>query len=101
MKQNKKIIINVDHIAKLANLPLTSEQEKALQKTLTDTLEYVSQIQLLNTDNISETNQVTNLHNVYRKDKITPERVLSQSEALSNAKKTHKGYFVVSAVIET
>jgi len=39
------------------------------------------------------------LKNVTREDKIDETRMLSQKEALSQAKKTHKGFFVVPAVI--
>lgn len=90
--------MDVKHIAKLANLPLTDSQEKKLKNTLTETLKYVSKIQSLKTKNVPETNQVTNLHNITRVDKIDTTRMLSQSEALSNANKTNNGYFVVKAI---
>lgn len=90
----------VKHIAKLASLPLTSSQEKTLQKTLTGTLEYVSKIKSLKTQNVPETHQVTNLKNITRADKIDTSRMLSQPDALKNSPKTHNGYFVVKAIFE-
>jgi len=58
----------------------------------------MSKIKTLDTTGIKETSQVTNLKNVFREDMIEKERMLTQEEALSNAKNTLDGYFKVKAI---
>lgn len=95
--------INTKQIIKLANLSVSDEDEllSTIDSELESTIDYVSQIQTVKTNDISETHQVTGLENVFRKDEIEPERILTQKQALSNSKNTHQGYIVVKAVIET
>lgn len=87
----------VKHIGKLANIELTPEEIKTFQKQLSEILDYVNKLQELNTSNIEPTSQVTGLQNVFREDKV--EKSLTQKQALSNAKKTYKGFFVTKRVI--
>jgi len=85
------------HIANLLHLPLTDGEIKVLTPQLSQAAQYVQILSELDLTNITETNQVTGLKNVFREDMITPS--LSQGEALSNAKNTNDGYFVVPATI--
>lgn len=96
MTQSMKI--DIKHIAKLANLSLTSEEEGKFEKQLEETLATISQLNEVNTDNVKITSQVTGLENVMDEDTAKPS--LSQKDALSNAKNTHNGFFVVKAVLE-
>ncbi|MBI5620037.1 Asp-tRNA(Asn)/Glu-tRNA(Gln) amidotransferase GatCAB subunit C, partial [Candidatus Gottesmanbacteria bacterium] len=57
-------------------------------------------IQTLDTSNVPETSQVTGSENVFRDDEVDAGRILTQEEALSNAKRTHNGFFVVKSVFE-
>lgn len=91
---------DIDHIAKLANLPLTPEQTEELTQQVGVTVQYVSQLQSLATTGVVETSQVTGLENVFREDEIDESRMLTQEEALSNAKRTYTGFFVVDRVLE-
>lgn len=101
-KQNKKLTKEeVKHTARLASLPFTDEQVEALRQSLLTTIDYISQIQSLDTEKEKATSQVTGLENVFRKDLVEERRMLTQEEALSNAKKKHKGFFVVKAVFES
>lgn len=90
--------IDVLHIAKLANLPLKKEEIEKYEKQLSLILEYIKRLQKVNTDNIKETSQVTNLENVTRNDKPTPS--LSQDEALSNTNNKQNGLFKVKAIFD-
>lgn len=90
--------INIKHVAKLANLTLTVEEEVRFEKQLEETLETIDQLNKVNTDNTEITSQVTGLENVMDEDISQPS--LSQKDALCNAKKTHNGFFVVKAVLE-
>ena len=74
-------------------------EEKTLEKGFEQTLKVIDQLNELDTSQVKPTSQVTGLTNVWREDKVDKSRMLTQKQALSNAKKTHKGYFVVPAVI--
>jgi aspartyl-tRNA(Asn)/glutamyl-tRNA(Gln) amidotransferase subunit C len=90
--------INVPHIAKLANLPLTDDEIKKFDKQLAETLKYVENLGEIDTKNIEPTAHVTGLENVTREDIAQPS--LTQKEALSNSKKTYKGSFEVDAILD-
>ena len=60
--------INVKHVAKLANLPLSNEEEKKFEKQLNEVLSYVEKLNEKDVENIEETNQTTGLENVTRED---------------------------------
>lgn len=90
----------VEQIAELSKLKLTESQIQKFRPQLTSILGYVSKIQSLETENTKETSQTTGLENVYRKDKIEKNKVLSQKDALSNAKRKRNGYFLVDSVLE-
>lgn len=93
-----KVAVDIGHVAKLANLKLTPAQLKKFQTQLPSILEYVSKVQRLNTAKIPETSQVTDLSNVVREDKVDSSRMLSQKEALSNARASYNDYFVVKSI---
>lgn len=88
----------VKHVARLANLNLTTKQVSDFKSQLSSVLNYVSQIQKLDTNKTPETHQVTGLKNIFRQDKIDKSRLLTQKEALANAKNTHNGYFMVDSL---
>jgi aspartyl-tRNA(Asn)/glutamyl-tRNA(Gln) amidotransferase subunit C len=90
--------INVPHIAKLANLPLSDEEITKFDKQLEETLAYVENLKEINTDKVIATSQVTGLENVTREDIAHPS--LTQKQALSNAKKVHNGSFIVDAILD-
>lgn len=90
--------IDVSHVAKLANLPLTEEEKKKFEKELGETLDYVKQLEEIDTKGVEPTSQVTGLENVTREDVAKPS--LSQEEALKNAKSTHNGFFKVKAILD-
>ncbi len=90
--------IDVKHIAKLANLPLTKEEEEKFATQLQQTIEYVDSLEKINTEGIEPTSQVTGLENVTRQDKAAPS--LPQEAALSNTKSQHNGFFKVKAILD-
>lgn len=90
--------INVKHVAKLANLPLSPTEEEKFEKQLSDILSYVEKLNEVDTKNLKETSQVTGLKNIARDDITSPS--LSQEEALENSKSKQNGLFKVKAVFE-
>ncbi len=97
MKQDKSI--DAGKLAQLTNIPLTQEKADLLSAQFESTIEAISTLNELNTNDIEATPQVTSLSNVTRPDVIDTSRTFTQQQALQNAKQTHRGYFVVKAVI--
>ncbi|MEX2007617.1 MAG: Asp-tRNA(Asn)/Glu-tRNA(Gln) amidotransferase subunit GatC [Candidatus Levyibacteriota bacterium] len=91
--------IDVKHIAKLANLTISPEEEPKLEKQLEEILSYFDKLKEVDTSGIEETSQVTGLENVTREDAIR-DCTISQKEAISGSKSTHNGLFKVKAVLE-
>lgn len=89
----------VHHIAQLANIPITQDEEQKLSHAFSQTLEVVAHMSQLDTTSIEPTHQVTGLENVFREDQVDEGRMFSQSQALANATQQHDGYFVVKQVI--
>ena len=91
--------INVAHLAKLTNIPVSDEEVKKFSSQFASTLKTIATLEELNTAKTSATPQVTGLSNITRDDVVEKSRMFSQEEALSNAKQSYKGYFLVDAVI--
>ncbi len=89
----------VHHIAQLANIPISSDEEAKLAGQFEETIEVVAHLSELDTANVEPTSQVTGLENVLRDDVVDTSRMFSQDQALANASKKADGYFVVPQVI--
>ena len=92
--------VDIQHLAKLVNMPLKAGEISKLQAGFDSTLKAVDKLKELPVTKTKSTFQVTKLQNIWREDKLQPERQLTQKQALSNAKKTYQGYFVVPRVID-
>lgn len=90
----------VKHIADLAQIPISDNESKQLTTAFLETLKVVDELQEIDTSLVEPTHQVTGLKNVLRDDVVIKEQMFSQEEALSNAKNTHRGFFVVPKVLE-
>lgn len=88
----------VKKVAKLANLPLTPEEEEKYSGQLSKTLDYFEQLDQVDTSNIEPTFNVTGQENVMRED--TTSACLSQEEALLNAPKKKDTMFETKGVFE-
>lgn len=90
---------DIKHVAKLANLTLTAEEEEKFSAQLEETISYVEGLDEVDTDSVEPTSQVTGLENVTREDEIKPS--LTQEQALSNANSTHNGFFKVKGILSS
>lgn len=90
-------ITQVKKVGILSNLPLTPNQEEKLAEELSETLEYVEQLESVDTKGVEPTSQVTGLENITREDEVGES--LTQKQALQNAKQTHNGYIMVPAIL--
>ncbi len=79
---------DVERVAKLAKLTLTAGETDKFQKQLAKIVDYISQLEEVETSDLRPTSQTTGLENVLRVDEIKPSNCLSQD-----------GYFVVDAVL--
>ncbi|OGH23741.1 MAG: hypothetical protein A2958_03240 [Candidatus Levybacteria bacterium RIFCSPLOWO2_01_FULL_38_13] len=89
--------INVKHVAKLSNLPLSENEEKKFEKQLSEIISYVDKLKKANTINTEITSQVTGLENVIRQDKNASS--FSQKEATSNSKSNYNGMFKIKKIL--
>lgn len=89
--------MNTSKLATLANLPIPSDQLNKFDSQLSETVKFIDHLSEVDSKNIPATSQVTGKVNAFRDDKITPG--LTQKQALQNASKTNKGYFVVEKVV--
>jgi aspartyl-tRNA(Asn)/glutamyl-tRNA(Gln) amidotransferase subunit C len=88
----------VQHIAELARLALSDEEQALYQEQLSAILEYFERLQELDTEAIPPTAAVLSLRNVMRPDE--PRQPLSREDILANAPAAEKGCFKVPAVLE-
>lgn len=88
----------VQYVAKLANLKLSDEETDRFAEQLSAVLEYIDQLNSVETNGVEPTFNVTGLINVLQEDEVSPS--LSQEEALMNGVNTRDGYFVTKGVFE-
>ncbi len=99
MKKSKLTKEEILHLAKLSNLSLTDEEIEKYQKQLEETVEYVENLNELDTSKVEPTSQTTGLNDVFFADGEKNKRGLSQDEATKNAKNKKDGYFVVKRIM--
>ncbi|MCG7385804.1 MULTISPECIES: Asp-tRNA(Asn)/Glu-tRNA(Gln) amidotransferase subunit GatC [Paenibacillus] len=89
---------DVQHVAKLARLNLTSEEEQTLTGQLNAILKYAEKLNELDTENIEPTTHVLHVSNVMREDET--KESLSIEQVMRNAPEEEDGQFKVPAVME-
>lgn len=87
------------HLGKLASMSLTDEEIKRFQKQLAETLDYVKNLQELDTDKVKPTDHTVESKNVFFEDGKKNTRELSPEEALANSKNKKNNYFFVKRLI--
>ena len=92
---------DVVKIAKLANLKVQESQAQLFADQFNQTVDVINQLNEVDTQGVAQTYQVNNLINVSREDTVDTSRMLTQEQALSQAKQTNNGFFVVKRVIDT
>ena len=88
----------VRYVAELSRLSLNEKDTVTFQHQLEQILEYVAQLNEVDTDSILPTTHVlSTMKDVFRED--VPGKSLSQEEALANAPDSTRGFFRVPKVI--
>ena len=85
-------------LAKLSKLSLTDEEVDKYQKEFEALLEYIDQLQSVDTEGLEPTNQVTGLHSVMRSDEIKEN--VPKEQLLKNAPSTEGNLIKVRRVLE-
>jgi aspartyl-tRNA(Asn)/glutamyl-tRNA(Gln) amidotransferase subunit C len=90
-------IKDVEHIAKLANLEFTDEEKEKFTHQLNKILEYMEQLNKLDTTSVEPLSHIIELSNVFRADEV--KKSISTEEALKNAPSKTEKFFKVPKVI--
>jgi aspartyl-tRNA(Asn)/glutamyl-tRNA(Gln) amidotransferase subunit C len=86
----------VRHVAKLANLPLTEEEEEKFSTQLSAVLEYIDKLNQVETKGVDPTYNTSGNVSVTREDEPTDS--LTQDQATKNVSNTKDGFFVTKGV---
>lgn len=87
------------HLAKLANLSVSSEEIRQYETQLEETIDYVHNLSELDTTNVSTTAQTTELSNVFFEDGQPNTRGLTPEEATGNSSTKDGDYFKVKKIM--
>lgn len=90
----------VEHIAKLARLGLTEAEQERFASQLSSILDYVEQLQAVNTRGIETTAQVTGLENVFRSDVVESVEPSARADLLKQAPATESNLVKTKSVFE-
>ena len=91
---------NIIHISKLANLKVSEKEINKYYKQLDETLKYIENLNLLDTQKITPTHHVTNINNVYFKDGKKNDRQLTKENMSISTKIAKNNYFITKKILE-
>ncbi len=94
----KITIKQVEHVANLARLTFNEQEKEKLAENLGEILDYIEQLNKLNTDDVPPTSHAIPVKNVVREDVVR--KSFTQEEALANAPSPVDGLFEVPKIIE-
>jgi aspartyl-tRNA(Asn)/glutamyl-tRNA(Gln) amidotransferase subunit C len=91
-------IKEIEKIAMLSRIKLTTDEKGTFGKQLTDILDYMEKLNELNTDDVQPMAYATLLRNIFREDNI--ESSYARQEILKLSPSHSNGFFKVPKVIE-
>lgn len=100
MNSKKFTASDVNAVAHLANIPVNDKEKETLAAGFNTVINVLDELKQIDVTGVEATHQVTGLSNVFREDEVDITRMFTQEQALSNAKRTHNGFFVVEQVLE-
>ncbi|HEU4324053.1 MAG TPA: Asp-tRNA(Asn)/Glu-tRNA(Gln) amidotransferase subunit GatC [Roseiflexaceae bacterium] len=86
----------VQHVARLARLRLTAEEEEQMQSQLSNILDYIDMLSEVDVQDVPATAQVTDLLNIMRPDEVRAS--MPREDVLANAPDQQGGMFRVKAI---
>lgn len=91
---------DIVHLAKLANLNLTAEEIEKYREQLSSILEYVEQLNEVDTEKEDTAFIVSGPVNVFRDDQVQEERKINSTKNLKVMEKNGNKYFKVPRIME-
>ena len=88
----------VEKVARLARLKITDEEAEKYGAQLSNIINFVEQLQEVDTDNVEPLASVVDIKLRLREDEITDGGI--QKDVLANAPEELEGFFVVPKVVE-
>lgn len=88
---------DVQYVAKLARLEVTDQETARYTQQLANILQYVEQLNKLDTSNVEPLTHPLDVKNIFRKDEVKPP--LSQKDVLSNGPEVQSGHFRVPKIM--
>ncbi len=90
---------DIEHLAKLSALSLSDPELEKYGQQLSETLDFVENLNELNTDAVKEAHSVTDSKDVFFEDGEKCTRMLTEEEAAQNAKSVKNGQFSVKKIL--
>ena len=91
---------DVEHISKLSKLNLSKQEKDKFQDQLSSILDYVEQLNQVDTKGVEPTAQVTGLTNIFSKDELCRSEI-TKEDIKKNAPKFENDAFKVPGVFTT
>lgn len=95
MKITKEQVL---HVADLARLKLTEEEQEQMTKDLESIINFADELNKLDIENINPTAHVIPIQNVFRKDEA--KQSFDREELLKNAPNSQNGCYSVPKIVE-
>lgn len=89
----------VEKLARLSKLTVTEKELHSLSSQLSESLEYVQNLEDIDTTQVPDSYFTTDAKNVMDDDVVDEGIMLTQQEALKNAAATKDGYFVIKRIL--
>ncbi len=86
------------HVAKLARIEISEKEMEKFSDELSGILNHIDELDAAKTDGVEVIEQIANLENVTREDKISPS--LSNAAVLQNALDKENGFIKVKKIFE-
>lgn len=87
----------VEHVGWLARIEIHESEAQAYAEKLNAVLDYFSQLDEVNTENVPPTYHVADIINVFREDVVKPS--MPQEKVLSNTEKKQEGNFLAPRIM--
>lgn len=91
-------IEEIQHVARLARLALTEDEQVAMQQELGAILDHIGKLNELDTTGVDPTYHAVEMSNVLRDDEVRPSYPVD--EVLKNAPDRQDPYFLVPRILE-
>ena len=93
----KITIAEIEHVARLARLQISSEEKENLTEQMNRILLYMEKLNELDTTGVEPSSHVVDLHNAFRVDAV--KQSFPREQILDNAPEANEAEFIVPRII--